>query len=151
MVTLGTEFLFPDGDLSAILRFSQRVVPIGQVPSGAAPKRGGHHQARRASPRLRFHEIRGGIGNHWRSIGAVRIYCCSGTSSTDSRASARACQLLPPDPDLCYCNFWQSHPAILEGAIARQNLRQMEKSHLHDGLIRAARSHSRAIFAALIT
>ena len=22
---------------------------------------------------------------------------------------------VPPDPGLCYCNFWQSHPAILRG------------------------------------
>lgn len=38
-----------------------------------------------------------------------------------------------------------------EGTIARQNLRQMEKAICMTVLIRAARPHSRAIFAALIT
>ncbi len=151
MVTLGTEFLFPDGDLFGDIAFSQRVVPIGQVPSGGSAETGGHHQALRASLRLRFSRNQGRIGNHWRSIGAVRIYRLQRNSSTDSRASARACQLRSTRSCLCYCNFWQSHPAILRGRYRRQNLRQMEKSHLHDGINTGRRPHSRAIFAALIT
>lgn len=142
---------FQMGISSAILRFSQRVVPIGQSRLAAAPKRGGRHQARRASQRLRFSRNQERHRNHWRSIGAVRIYRLQRNFFYGFTRQRQSLPIAFHQIGLCYCNFWQSHPAILRGAIAEQNLRQMEKAICMTVLIRAAVPHSRAIFAALIT
>ena len=85
---------FQMGIASAILRFSQRVVPTGQVPSGGSAETG------RASPSPAsiaavtvltksgaLSETTGGRCALWLSTS------CSGTSASESRASASACQL----------------------------------------------------------
>ncbi|CSE69096.1 Uncharacterised protein [Shigella sonnei] len=85
---------FQMGISSAILRFSQRVVPIGQVPSGGSAETG------RASPSpasIAAVTVFTKSGAASETTGGRLALCgftgCNGTSSTDSRASARACQL----------------------------------------------------------
>ena len=85
---------FQMGIASAMLRFSQRVVPIGQVPSGGSAETG------RASPRPAsiaavtvFTKSGAASDTTGGRFGLVAFTGCSGTSNNDSRASASACQL----------------------------------------------------------
>ena len=136
VVTLGTEFLFPDGDLFGDIAF---------FPASGAHRPGAVWRQRRNGEGITkpgehrsgygFHEIRGGIGNHWRSIGAVRIYRLQRNffyGFTRQRQSLPVAfhQILA----FATVTFGNRTLQFCEGAIARQNLRQMEKSHLHDGI-----------------
>lgn len=76
-----------------MLRFSQRVVPMGR-----AVRRQGRDRQRIAEPGQhrggdRFDEIRRGVGDHRRAVRLLAFTGWSGTSASDSRARASACQL----------------------------------------------------------
>ena len=85
---------FQMGISSAILRFSQRVVPIGQVPSGGRAETGSASPSPASMAAVTVltksgaaSETTGGRFGLEASTGR------SGTSANDSRASASACQL----------------------------------------------------------
>ena len=144
---------FQMGISSAILRFSQRVVPIGQVPSGGSAETG------RASPSPA-------------SIAAVTVFTKSGAASEPLAVDWR-CADLPVATELLlriHAPSAQSLPVAFHQILAFATVTfgnrtlqfcealspgricvRWKKAICMTVLIRAARPHSRAIFAALIT
>ncbi len=143
VVTLGTEFLFPDGgSLRRYCVFPSEWCPSARCRLAAAPKRGGHHQALRASLRLRFSRNQ---GRHRKPL-AVDWRCADLPVATEFfYGFTRQRQSLPVafHQILAFATvtFGNRTLQFCEGAIARQNLRQMKKAICMTVLIRAARPH----------
>ncbi len=94
VIALGTQLFLPDWDLFGDVAFSQRVVPIGQVPSGGRAETEGHRPAPPAWPPLRFFKNLSRIETWRRRFKAAGIHRLGSTSNNDSRAGASAtCQL----------------------------------------------------------
>lgn len=125
---------FQMGISSAILRFSQRVVPIGravwrQRRNGEGVAKPGEHRSGYG-----FHEIRSGIGNHRRSIGAMRInwlqwnffygFTCQRQSLPVAFHQITA---------FATVTFGNRTLQFCEGTIAAESASD-GKSHLHDGI-----------------
>ncbi len=111
MVALSTAS-FQMGISSAMLRFSQRVVPMG----GAVRRQSGNRQRiaeagqHRGGDRLTksgaASETTGG------RFGLLAFTGWSGTSASDSRARPAPASCAPPAPDLYCCSFWRWLPAV---------------------------------------
>ena len=85
---------FQIGISSAILRFSQRVVPIGQVPSGGRAETGSASPSPASMAAVTVLTKSGAASETTGGrFGLLASTCCNGTSASDSRARASACQL----------------------------------------------------------
>ena len=85
---------FQMGISSAMLRFSHRVVPIGQVPSGGRAETGRASPSPASIAAVTVLTKSGAASDTTGGrFGLAAFTGCSATSNRDSRASASACQL----------------------------------------------------------
>ncbi|SAJ33950.1 Uncharacterised protein [Enterobacter cloacae] len=85
---------FQMGIASAMLRFSQRVVPIGQVPSGGSAETGRVSPSPASIAAVTVLTKSGAASDTTGGrFGLLALTGCNGTANSDSRASASACQL----------------------------------------------------------